>query len=392
MITLAVFNDKGGVGRTTLVYHLAHMLSRLGRRILAVDLDPQSDLTSLFLDEDSLEVLWRDDGKMPSGIFSDERKIVPSIDIPDGAGTIADSVRPLLERTGDVQFVSPIGITDMLSFIPGSLALNNFESELSARWSEGFSGNSGALRVTSAFHRIIKDAGSKADADLVIIDVGANLGAINRAALLASDKVMIPLAVDLFSLRGLSNLGPRLREWREQWQKRVLPTAPRQIDLPNGMMEPIGYVIMQSAMRLNRPVRAYSRYLQQIPVVYAYAVLGQGETAPVDRSHEIAVLRNYQSLMPLAHDARKPMFDLKPSDGAIGATGDFVRRCYEDFEALALDVTTRLGLLAQAPRISARSKLTGSSSCENVHDRGVRSGRHRTNCAVCRNRGPSMWS
>ena len=44
------------------------------------------------------------------------------------------------------------------------------------------------------------------------------------------------------------------------------------------------------------------------------------------------------------------------------------------------------------PRISARSKLTGSSSCSNVHERGSRSGRHRTNCAVCRNRFPSMWS
>ncbi len=44
------------------------------------------------------------------------------------------------------------------------------------------------------------------------------------------------------------------------------------------------------------------------------------------------------------------------------------------------------------PRISARSKLTGSSSCSNVHERGSRSGRHRTNCPVCRNRFPSMWS
>ena len=46
--------------------------------------------------------------------------------------------------------------------------------------------------------------------------------------------------------------------------------------------------------------------------------------------------------MPLAHDARKPMFDLKPNDGAIGATSDFVSRCYEDFHALALEVAARL--------------------------------------------------
>jgi len=54
--------------------------------------------------------------------------------------------------------------------------------------------------------------------------------------------------------------------------------------------------------------------------------------------------------MPLAHDARKPMFDLRPGDGALGATADFVRRCYEDFEALAKEVVSRLGLEPGASR------------------------------------------
>ena len=51
----------------------------------------------------------------------------------------------------------------------------------------------------------------------------------------------------------------------------------------------------------------------------------------------------------------------------------------------------RLSPIDQA-RICPRSKLTGSSSCAYVHDWGTRSGRQRTNCAVWRNRTPSMWS
>ena len=43
---IALFNNKGGVGKTTLTSHLAHMVARLGWRVLAVDLDPQSNLTS----------------------------------------------------------------------------------------------------------------------------------------------------------------------------------------------------------------------------------------------------------------------------------------------------------------------------------------------------------
>lgn len=105
MITLALFNNKGGVGKTTLAYHLAHMLARVGYRVLAVDLDPQSNLTAAFLDEDSLEVLWRERDPMPSAVFASQHKLFPGVDIPDGAGTVADSVRPLQEQTGDVEFL-----------------------------------------------------------------------------------------------------------------------------------------------------------------------------------------------------------------------------------------------------------------------------------------------
>ena len=54
---LTFFNNKSGVGKTALVYHLAWMLSDLGYRVLACDLDPQANLTAAFLDEDQLEKL-----------------------------------------------------------------------------------------------------------------------------------------------------------------------------------------------------------------------------------------------------------------------------------------------------------------------------------------------
>ena len=55
---LTFFNNKGGVGKTSLVYHLSWMFSDLGMRILAVDLDPQANLSSAFLTEDDFEVLF----------------------------------------------------------------------------------------------------------------------------------------------------------------------------------------------------------------------------------------------------------------------------------------------------------------------------------------------
>ena len=54
------------------------------------------------------------------------------------------------------------------------------------------------------------------------MDLGPNLGAINRSALIAADYVVVPLLPGLSSLQGLNNLGLTLRRWRGEWQERLL--------------------------------------------------------------------------------------------------------------------------------------------------------------------------
>ncbi|MFF4406322.1 ParA family protein [Streptomyces sp. NPDC001404] len=339
MISIALFNNKGGVGKTTLAYHLAHMLQRQGLRVLAADLDPQSNLTAAILDEEELEQLWGKNSELfAQHGYPEQRKLFTRT---GEQRTIADAVRPILEGTGDATPIFPAQVSEGLWLLPGNLELSSFEDKLSAAWLSGYGGDQAAIRTTTAFHRIIEQGAKAVGAELVLIDVGPNLGAINRAALLAADAVLTPMAADLFSLKGLLNLGPTLREWRDKWQRLVRPHIPSTISAPDAAMAPLGYVIMQPEMRLDRPVRAYQRWLTRIPWVYGTAVLGH-ETWPDDNhSYEIATLRNYRSLMPLAHDARKPMFDLRTADGALGSTQKHVQTCYQEFQALAKQVLER---------------------------------------------------
>lgn len=62
--------------------------------------------------------------------------------------------------------------------------------------------------------------------------------------------------------------------------------------------------------------------------------------------HCLAMLKDYRSLMPMAQEARKPKFHLKPADGAIGA---HVQSCYRDFRALARTIAERSGLETSDP-------------------------------------------
>ena len=81
MRTIAFFNNKGGVGKTSLVYHLAWMYADLGLSILAADLDPQANLTSMFLEDERLETLWSETGIRQ---------------------TVYGALRPLIYGTGDI--------------------------------------------------------------------------------------------------------------------------------------------------------------------------------------------------------------------------------------------------------------------------------------------------
>ncbi|CAJ65453.1 MULTISPECIES: ParA family protein [Frankia] len=346
MITMALFNNKGGVGKTTLAYHLAHMLQRMGHRVLAVDLDPQANLTAQFLDEDELTRLWAEPedtaSSAPKPVEFDAR---PARVFP-GTGTMATAIAPIMEGVGDVELPDPVMIEDGLWLLPGDVELSVFEDRLSAAWPNSFLGKDiAALRTTTALHRVIDNGARTVGAEIVLIDVGPNLGAINRASLLSADTVLMPLAADLFSLRGLRNLGPTLREWRSTWQGTVLPKVPERIPAPRGLMMPIGYIVMQPPARADRPAKAHDRWLDRIPEVFATSVLTSGNPGPHDRSFEIATLRHYANLIPLAHDARKPMFELRAGDGALGGTQTAVRRCYSDFRDLAVKVRERLAFI-----------------------------------------------
>lgn len=326
---LTFFNNKGGVGKTSLVYHLAAMLAELDVRVLAVDLDPQANLTAAFLDEDQLAAIW-----------DDEKSVA----------TIFDSVKPLLD-VGDFVPVDYRVIHPNLALIPGDLGLSGFEDQLSATWTAVMDDKNKArpFRILTAFWRSAQDAAARFGADLIIFDVGPNLGAINRAALLASKRVIVPLGADLFSLQGLRNLGPTLRDWRQGWVTRRDSWVDPGFELPQGDMLPVGYIALRHGVRLTRPVKAYTRWLDQIPGEFRRSVLDMAlleEPLPEIENDPfcLAMLKNYNSLMPLAQEARKPVFFLRSADGAIGAHANAVKNAYGDFKKLALDIAERIGL------------------------------------------------
>ena len=328
---LTFFNNKGGVGKTSLVYHLAWMLSDSGYRVLACDLDPQANLTAAFLNEDQLEMLSDEDNEA-------------------SAKTILQCVRPLT-KVGDIKDPTLVEITSTLCLIPGDLALAGFEDTLSSEWPNALGSSElyRPFRILTAFSTVMQAGAAQMDASIVLADVGPNLGAINRSALIATDYIIVPLGADLFSLQGLRNLGPTLNRWRQDWQRRRDHWAQPDFPLPDGAMQPVGYVVQQHGVRLNRPVRAYDKWVNRMPEEYARNLCGDNEgpypaTPTQDEEYALATVKHYRSLVPMAQEARKPIFRLTTADGAIGSHAAAAKDARRDFRDLAKKIIQRINL------------------------------------------------
>ncbi len=330
MKSLVLFNNKGGIGKTTLTFNIAHMAARQGLRTMVLDYDPQCNLSAIFLSQERLVDLWEATGQL--------------------GRTVAACLEPVRRGKGDVVAPVPMPVADNLWLLPGHLGLSRFEQTLAEEWPKtNASDNERALDVTTALDVLSNQAAETVRADLVLLDVGPSLGALNRAALLACDAVAFPMAPDLFSLQGLKNVGPTLREWRRDWhtvRERHLQGRP-QAELPPHDFQPIGYIVQQHLARVDRPVAGYARWAEQIPEVFHDSVLGEPGFAAQDFEEDpqcIGKLKHFASLVPIAQIARKPLFDLKVADGIGGGQIQSVAKSRQEFEGLVRAITYRLEL------------------------------------------------
>lgn len=332
MKSVLLFNNKGGVGKTTLTFNIAHLLAQLGSKVVVMDFDPQSNITSIFLGESELEELWDSDQL--------------------NGRTVAGCVDLIKRGKGDLRIPELWAVRENLWLLPGSLFLGPFEQTLAKEWGSVQSDdNERAVDVTCSLGRLTRIAGESVDADYVLMDVGPSLGALNRAVLLGCDAVVIPVAPDLFSLQGLRNIGPTLRQWRGDWSlaREYLLRRSANVSIPAGQFQPLGYVLQQHLARSDRPVKGYRDWASRIPGEFRTSVLDEPEAAfyPdfANDQYCIATLKHFASLVPIAQTARKPMFELKQADGIGGGQLQAVRRCRDEFTQLVQEIRARVDAL-----------------------------------------------
>lgn len=157
---IAIANQKGGVGKTTTTINLGYSLSTIGKKVLCVDIDPQSNMTSGF------------------GI---------------SRNSVGHTIYSVLIEEDDVKNAI-IKVKELkMSVIPSSIQLAGAEIELVPMLSREY-------RLKNALNKI------KDEYDYILIDCPPSLGLLTINALTAADSVLVPIQCEYYALEGLTQL------------------------------------------------------------------------------------------------------------------------------------------------------------------------------------------
>lgn len=220
--------------------------------------------------------------------------------------------------------------------ISGGPDLSLLEDMFSESWFQLLQGNASIhVDIITAFCKILEMAQKKVSPTIALLDLGSNLGAINRAALLATDFFLVPLVSDR-SVLSLHSLGVAVNRWRSEWQS--IHNKSHSLATQR-MASALGYVL-----RLDHSSFNLNDWNKIVFDKYNAPFFELSNTQKEPMRGLLATIRDYRSLVPLSQEAHKPMFDLRPADGALGSYVVLVQRCRRDFENLARILLNACGI------------------------------------------------
>ena len=343
---IALFNHKGGVGKTTTTFNLGWMLANKGKRVIIVDCDPQCNLTGMVLD-------FKDAEDFASMYGSDA-----VTNIRDGLAPAFES-RPALIEPVDC---APIKGQSNMHLLPGHIDLAEYEGTLGV--AQQLSGSLVTLQnLPGSLHYLFSKTADKYNADFILVDMNPSLGPINQNLLTTSDYFIVPMFPDYFSAMATESLASILPKWAA-WakQSKALPILQEAIyPFPDKRPKFLGTIIQNFRIRKGVAAKAFEGWITEIkigvqeeliPVLRENNMLLPDELYIKTRAIEsqqtqfnfvhpdfvndtiisqpLLQMSDFNSLIALSQKHKAPIFDL--SDDQIGQQGVILANTKDSME------------------------------------------------------------
>lgn len=323
---LTFFNNKGGVGKTTLAYNCAVEFANKGYKTVLIDLDPQCNLTRLALGDEYYQ----------NTLFSHQSK------------TIFDILRGVVRGGADIDMSAEFEQVKQgggnLFLLRGDIKLSDYESLLASAYGQATSGEQIGYYNTSAIHRFLNAKGLDDQVDIFVIDTSPTLGFLNRIILLGTDYFVVPMNPDVFSLQGIEHLGTNLEAWKKNWKD-----TGRVLSKSNGIESQyvldgegifIGYVLNSYNVYGEQPIKDHRKWIEQIPQkVRENLSEKHSKNGLVQATYEnpLHIIQDYGRIPSICQETGDAIFSIDPAKveaNQIGTKAN-IEKAKEEFNELS---------------------------------------------------------
>lgn len=311
---ITLYNHKGGVSKTTTTFNLAHYLAKTGKKVLAVDADPQSNLTEIMLAE-----------KIEAIDMEDQRLNRES----DLEGTsLLELLKPRID--GDIpeiplENIKTIYINDNLELLRGDVNLSAIEDSLAEAHIQRFSNKTHEKRTYVAIGDLLNRYGEANNIDYIFIDVGPSSGALTRACFLACDGYFVPTAPDRFNVQAIGTLSSIIEKWMSEHEQIRNDFMTLGLPIRHGKPQFLGVILQNFKTRNEKPKPTYQMWMNRIPVKVKSSLfpildkhskeLSTSLTSGLNESNIVASeISDFQGLAPIMQEHGKAIFNISRED------------------------------------------------------------------------------
>lgn len=317
MKIVSLFNNKGGVGKSTLGFHLGCALGELGKKTLLIDLDPQCNMTISGMFEDGLHQIWQEEDEF----IDDFEAAVEQYGLEkiiSNPRSIHFLLKPIEDGLNELTEYPPvIKLYDNVDLIPGRLSLHKYENKLAERWSGLYQSDNLSIRTVTNIRRICEVYKKLNGYDYVLIDTSPSLGILNKVIISTVDGFIIPALPDMFSAYGIRNIGNSLQQWQREFETIYkLISEDKRARFPEKFVQFLGYTIY-NAKRQSKHLNEYDlavahyAYAKEMPKIVDRYIMSQNRAPVADIMNPIggvAVMYSHNTFPSVAQALKCPMW------------------------------------------------------------------------------------
>lgn len=298
---IGLFNNKGGVSKTTTTFHLGWKLAEIGYKVLIVDTDPQCNLTGLCLSTNK-------NNRLEEFYANNRYNIVSAL------SPVFNGEPVPLEATECYVFEK----NQNLLLLPGHIDFSKYDTSYTI--AENLGDSLSALKnVPGAFRTLLLKTAEKEELDYILVDMSPNISSTNANILMSSDYFMIPCAPDYFCYMAIQSLMEVFPRWNYTYEKMrnnpVFKNASYKLN--DHTPKFIGTIQQRYRPRNGAPSKAFKEWIDDIdelvqnglvPILEEQNMIISYDKSNYDEMYNLINIADFNSLIAQSQEHNTPVF------------------------------------------------------------------------------------